>query len=206
MEKNELIPATSSIITAYFLYFVTFYVRPLNFWLDISVSTFIFFILAVIFSKPFPITWPARWKNLVIGFLSAILLYFIFLIGGEMSKFLPFGTSGINSIYYLAMYQNKIVLTLLLIFPISIGEESLWRGFIQYKLARRYGGWVGYIVAVLGDSTTHISSLNPILVIAAFVSALVWAYLFKATNDLSTSITSHIVWDIFIFVLFPIRV
>lgn len=189
---------------AYILWFVTFYVKPSNFWIDISISSLILFSIAIKFSKPFPMARIPKLRNIVVGISSAAFLYLVFLAGGSAISFLHLGTAYVGSIYSLASNTNPFLLTILLAFPIASGEESFWRGYIQEKFSRRFGPVTGIIVSILGDTTVHISSLNPVLVGAAFVTSICWALIFRYTHDLSASLTSHIIWDILVFVILPV--
>ena len=190
---------------AYLLWFTTFYVKPLNFWLDISVSTLILFILSFAVSKKLPIRRPVRPGHLALGVVSAILLYFVFAGGREVARLLPFGAIGIRSIYGLAESLNPVLIAVLLVFPIAVGEEVYWRGTIQTQIARRYGRPVGYAIAILANATVHLPAANPMLLVAALVSSLVWGYLFLVTNDLLPSLVSHVLWDLLVFVILPLN-
>jgi membrane protease YdiL (CAAX protease family) len=143
--------------------------------------------------------------RVALGAVSAILLYFVFVGGREVARLLPFGASGIRSIYSLSESLSPVVIAVLLVFPIAVGEEVYWRGTIQTQITRRYGRPVGFAITVVANVTVHLPAANPMLLVAAFVSSLVWGYLFLATNDLAPSLVSHVLWDLLVFVVFPLN-
>lgn len=194
--------AVISIPVAYLLWFVTFYIKPSNFWLDISLSSLVLFSISL-YSKP-----PLRNISplyIFVSILSAIFLYLLFYFANNLSYLIPVANKNIQFIYGLAVGVNPLLLLLILIFPIASGEEFFWRGLVQRAFSERYGAFAGYLISVFGDTTVHLSSLNPILVLSAFITSIVWGYLFLYTKSLTVSLISHVLWDILVFVLFPIR-
>ena len=49
----------------------------------------------------------------------------------------------------------------------------------------------------------HVVSLNPMLILAAAVCGLYWGLLFQREQNLIPLIISHSLWDVLIFVFFP---
>ncbi|MEK6655039.1 MAG: CPBP family glutamic-type intramembrane protease [Thermodesulfobacteriota bacterium] len=49
----------------------------------------------------------------------------------------------------------------------------------------------------------HAVSLNPMLILAAGVCGLYWGLLYQREQNLIPLIISHSLWDLLIFVLFP---
>lgn len=111
----------------------------------------------------------------------------------------------INSIYAIRSEQNLWVIALLLAFVIAPAEEIFWRGFLQRRLSHRYGVIFGFILATLGYVLVHVWSFNFMLIAAAAICGGFWGLLFAFTRSLWPAIISHIVWDITIFLLLPIR-
>jgi membrane protease YdiL (CAAX protease family) len=140
------------------------------------------------------------------GLASAFLLYAVFWIGHFIStRIFPFADDQINSIYAIRSEQNLWVIALLLAFVIAPAEEIFWRGFLQRRLSHRYGVIFGFILATLGYVLVHVWSFNFMLIAAAAICGGFWGLLFAFTRSLWPAIISHIVWDITIFLLLPIR-
>jgi membrane protease YdiL (CAAX protease family) len=55
------------------------------------------------------------------------------------------------------------------------------------------------------DACIHLLTLNPLWVVTTFIVDSIWGLTYHFTRDLSSSMTSHFVWDAAIFILFPIR-
>jgi len=148
-----------------------------------------------------------RLRSIVFGLAGAALLYGIFYEGAWMvSTYHPFGITSASetSIYSLiSSPANPIYLQVVVLLLDSAGYESFFRGVLQRRLRPRFGIMGAPAVAAL-DAVLHIATLNPLWVCATFVTDLLWGvtYHYEGTQS---SFTSHLVWDIAIFILRPIR-
>jgi membrane protease YdiL (CAAX protease family) len=96
------------------------------------------------------------------------------------------------------------MIALLLIFPIAPGEETYWRGLVQRRLTERVGPRAGLLLSASVYSMVHLPTLNPTLILTAFIGGLVWGALYELTGNLVPVIISHTLWDILIFVILPL--
>jgi hypothetical protein len=145
-------------------------------------------------------------RFILTGLLAAAFLYAAFWVGHFIStKMLPFAASQVDSIYTLRAGQNPWLIAALLFFIIGPGEEIFWRGFVQKRLSKKYGVFVGFIVAAAVYTLVHVGSLNLMLIAAAGLCGAFWGLLFAATGNLWPCIISHAVWDVVIFILLPIH-
>ena len=143
--------------------------------------------------------------DIVLGFISAVILYLTFWIGYyALSVLFDFVSDQVVMIYANKSDAPKYIIALLLMFIIAPAEEIFWRGFIQKRLSQKYGAILGLIFGALLYTFVHIYSLNFMLLIASAVCGIFWGILFSITNRLWPSIISHALWDVTIFVLFPI--
>jgi len=85
-----------------------------------------------------------------------------------------------------------------MVFIIGPGEEIFWRGFLQRKWTEKHGSLTGLILAVLFYAGVHISSG------AAAVCGLFWGVLYLRYRSVIMLIISHTLWDLLIFLAFPI--
>ncbi len=146
---------------------------------------------------------PVAW-----GIVSAAALYLVFVAGNETIRQLhPFGIQSSNaaSIYSLiASSANPAYLQVAALLFDAAGYESFFRGTLQAHLGARLGVGSAPAVAAL-DAAIHIITLNPLWVATTFIADLVWGLTYHYSGDLTSSFTSHFVWDIVIFLVFPLR-
>jgi hypothetical protein len=200
-KANELAYLTSSLILAYLLWFIIFFLKPFNFWLEMSMATILLLAISYkkcIFNKQISV------KSFILGLIAAAILYLIFLVGNFAAGYLPSAKKEISLIYSLSSTLDIRIASFLLVFPIAVGEEFFWRGFVQAKLSNIFGEVRGFLMASLAYASVHLSSLNFMLFLAAFAGGLWWGYLFKKSKDLVLVIISHAFWSLLIFVLIPI--
>ncbi len=139
------------------------------------------------------------------GLLAAAFLYAVFWIGHVVSTHvLPFAAGQVDAIYTIRSGQNRWVIAGLLFFIIGPAEEIFWRGYIQRRLSKRCGLLAGLIIAAAVYTLVHVWSLNLMLLAAAAVCGGFWGLLFAVTGNLWPGIISHAVWDVMIFILWPI--
>lgn len=91
---------------------------------------------------------------------------------------------------------------LLLIGP---AEEIFWRGYVQHTLSACYNPDKGLIITTLLYTLVHVASCNFMLIMAALVAGAVWGLCYRLfPNRFGAIILSHALWDVAVFVVFPI--
>ncbi len=204
-EKQNFIPVIISIIVAAILWYFMFVIKPMNFWIEMSISILILVIAALFSGCVLPRLKKVELRHVIIGIASAALLYFVFYMGNIVSGYIfPFKDAQISSVYSIRSQGNLVWIGLLLLFVIGPGEEIYWRGYIQKTFSGRFGENKGYLIATLLYAGVHIITGNFMLIIAALVCGLFWGWLYKKEKSLVPVIISHALWDLTIFVLFPI--
>jgi membrane protease YdiL (CAAX protease family) len=174
-----------------------------NFWLKIGLSVFIVSIYSFFFERPKIHFNP---KSILWGFLSAFILYLIFLIGDKIAFFIISSSKGqVEKIYLMGIKTNKIFVFLLLLLITGPGEEIFWRGFLQRRLMERFGTMIGFILSTAIYGGVHIFSRNLILILAALVAGAFWGFLYLWKRDLLIQIISHSIWGGIIFVIAPVK-
>jgi membrane protease YdiL (CAAX protease family) len=140
-----------------------------------------------------------------LGLLSAGVLFGLFYAGNIFSrKFLPFAGTGIADIYGFKAQASPLRVALLMVLVIGPGEELFWRGFLQRRVQQEQGPWKGFAIATSVYALIHIGSGNLMLILAAGLCGLCWGFLYLRARSLLTNMVSHTVWDISIFLLFPL--
>lgn len=113
-------------------------------------------------------------------------------------------SEGVSRVYELHSSVSSILIGSMLVFPIGPGEEIYWRGLIQRNFAERFGANTGFLTATAAYALVHLPTLNPPLILTAFIGGLVWGYLYKKTGSLVPAVISHVLWDLLIFVVAPL--
>lgn len=149
-----------------------------------------------------------KYSSVMFGLASAAVLYGIFYAGGWLVANLhPFGitTASETSIYSLiSSPSNPIYLQAGVLLFDSAGYESFFRGVLQERLTPRLGVGAAPAVALL-DAGIHVLTMNPLWVAGTFITDTVWGLTYHYGRGTQASFTSHLVWDLAIFVVWPIK-
>jgi len=184
-------------------------IGPLDFWWWMSANLLVLICLSLIFDKRYLNLLKEDFssgtgKKILLGVLSAAILYGIFWIGNLLSrKWFGFAGEGIQGVYDFkgnASYFRILGLMALIIGP---GEEIFWRGVIQRWFSDRLGGTKGFILALLIYTGVHVFSFNIMLIVAAFVAGLFWGLMYLKFKSVFANIISHTLWDIMVFLILP---
>jgi uncharacterized protein len=141
---------------------------------------------------------------LTYGVISGLVLYLLFWTGDFLFNLLQIPIQAdISRLYKLfspTLFWHYLSLMLIAV-P---GEEIFWRGFIQKRLLHYMGQRWSVIVSSLMYASVSLYSGEWILVLAAVISGLFWGSLYIWKRSIPLVIVSHLVFDLFIFILFPL--
>lgn len=144
-------------------------------------------------------------RSVVVGVVSAAALYGVFWVGKHVAGWiLPYAAGQIDSVYDLREGVPTWIIAVVLVVVMGPGEELFWRGFVQRRLSKRFGGARGVVAATTVYALAHVATGNLILIAAATVCGLFWGTLYARGKDLMPVIISHALWDLVIFVLLPL--
>ncbi|MEE8415331.1 MAG: CPBP family intramembrane glutamic endopeptidase [Desulfobacterales bacterium] len=139
------------------------------------------------------------------GVLSALFLYIVFYTGNIVSRqIFSFAKSGIENVYAFKSGVSPFRIAVLMVLLIGPGEELFWRGFLQRRLQMEQGRWRGFIIATSIYTLVHLASGNAMLILAAGLCGLFWGFLYVQKGSILLNIVSHTVWDVAIFLVFPV--
>ena len=204
MNKRVVIP----ILIAAFLWFLMFSkwtAHWFNFWIGIAISAAILMMIAIVLRKEILKQFQFNWKSIGFGLLSAVALWIIFYFGEYFAGLLfGFAREQVDSIYSMKDGQNKLWIALGLLFVMGPAEEIFWRGYVQHSLIEKHGEWKAFFIATLIYSLIHIWSFNFILIMAAMICGIFWGLMYRYNKNLVPLIISHAVWDVAVFIVFPI--
>lgn len=146
------------------------------------------------------------WSNVCLGVAVAVGLWGIYWTGDKISAWLfDFARPQVDAIYGLKAGESPWLLSLLMLVLIGPAEEIYWRGYVQRTLSLRWGANAGFVVSTLLYALVHAGSCNFMLVMAALVAGVVWGGLYRLyPRRMWAIIVSHAVWDVAVFVWFPI--
>ncbi len=178
----------------------------INFWYGMAFSGGLLSVLALIIDrKTLNEIYVFKANHIIIGLVSAAILYVVFYAGNYFSKLLfSFAESQVGGIYSNKDQADYVIISLLLLFWIGPAEEIFWRGFVQHNLNKEYGVVKGLIFSSLVYALVHIWSFNFILIMAALICGFFWGYMFNRYKSVVPGIISHAVWDFVIFILIPV--
>lgn len=129
-----------------------------------------------------------------------------FWLGDKVSSWMfDFARPQVDSIYGMKEGESPWLLAALLLLLIGPAEEIFWRGYVQRTLSKRWNPNAGFVVATLIYALVHAGSCNFMLVMAALVVGAAWGALYRFfPNRFAAIILSHAVWDVAVFIFFPI--
>ncbi|HVN71174.1 MAG TPA: type II CAAX endopeptidase family protein [Desulfomonilia bacterium] len=197
----------SAIILAFVLWFVTFYLEGLNFWIKIAFSATT---LAALSARVNTLRAnKLLFDRLAVfqGIIAAVVLYLVFWAGKIVSSCIfPFASQQVSAIYGKGAGFSSLTIFFILLFLTGPCEEIFWRGFLQRNLMSRYGEYPGWLLATMIYTGVHIWSFNFMLIGAAAVAGSFWGLLYMKLKRLDSIIICHSLWSAFIFAVVPLRI
>lgn len=205
--KRAIVP----ILVACVLWFAMFspWTAPhLNFWLTMAAAGVILTSMSLAISGELrgKLKSSFRWSDILIGIIIGIALWGIFWVGDKVATWMfPFADGEIGSIYSMRDGMNFWTIGLLLTFVVGPAEEIFWRGFVQEECSKRWSPTIGFIITTAIYALAHVWSMNFMLVAAAAVAGGVWGLIYRLyPRRLWALVISHAVWDVAVFLIFPI--
>jgi len=208
VKEKHLPPALliGAVLLAALLWFITFALGGISFWVKISVSAATLAGLSLFLQPPRREEFRFDARAIALGLTAAAALYLVFCMGKAVSTTLfDFAGRQIGGIYTKATGMPMGVIALLLFFVTGPSEEIFWRGYLQRQLMKRFGRWPGWALATAVYAGVHVCSLNFMLVGAAAVAGAFWGAMYARCGNLAPVIVSHSVWSAVIFAVFPMQ-
>jgi len=194
-------------IGLWFIMFSPWTAPHLNFWLSMLFSACVLLAMSFYLGKDWKEQFSVNFHAVWIGVFSAVLLWGIFYIGNFFSNLLfDFARPQVHNIYGLRDGSSHKLIALELLFIIGPAETVFWQGFIQRRMMGAMGAWKGFIITTLIYALAHVWSFNFMLLMAALVCGAFWGFMYMKLKprNLVPLLISHAVWDVMVFVLFPI--
>ncbi len=205
MNNNRLILPVLLATALWFMMFSPWTAPYLNFWICMGISASILTLMSFLLRKDMRADFKWNIRSIVIGLVSAVVLWLVFYIGEAASTAIfNFARPQVDSIYSMKDGFNKVALILALLFIIGPAEEIFWRGYIQHSLSLKYGSNKAFIFTTLLYALVHIWSFNFMLIMVALVCGIFWGLMYKYSKNLASVCISHAIWDVAVFIIFPI--
>ena len=185
-----------------------FVLKPFNFWLSMAFSTSLLSGISIYYFKDQLSVKNFKPGDILIGISSALFLYFIFWFGKYILDnfgIIPNHNQNISSVYANKGAFPGWLVAMLLFFPIGFGEEIFWRGYLQRLLTDKHGKWIGFFITVFFYVVVHIPTMNIVLLLASLIVGVYWGLIFLWRGNIVTALISHMLWDPFIFIIFPLN-
>lgn len=203
--EREIRAIALTVIAAFALWYFAFQTEVGNFWTRLSLAAATLAASALALTPDRVKLFQFRWRDIAIGVISALALYGIFWLGKQIAPLiLPFATAQISSVYANRAQLDLVWIGLLLFFLVGPSEEIFWRGFVQHQLSERFSAPAALLATTAIYALVHIWTLNLILILAAAGAGLFWGWLYQRAQSLVSVIVSHALWDLLIFVAFPL--
>ncbi|KMJ58276.1 hypothetical protein AB685_10220 [Bacillus sp. LL01] len=177
-----------------------------HFWILFSISLFILMLLGLNCGKTDSRKKkPLTLQDVIFGLITGSILYGAFLTAYLLLKVLPLPLLPfVDELYRIvgpSSWWHYVALVLIII-P---GEEVFWRRFVQPRVVKVVGRFQGVLVAAGMYAIAHIWTGNPMLVAAAATAGIAWGALYEWKKSLSLIIISHLVFDLWLLVIFPLN-
>ena len=146
---------------------------------------------------------PAR-RRVVMGLLSGVTLYLLFLVGALVVRETPLWPWVERVVDLTRTTAPTGLAVLVIVFATSPSEEVLWRGAVFARLTRRYGaGWRPVVLATVAYAGFVALSGSVVLALAALVCGAVWTRQRQVTGSIVPGLVSHALWSLLMFLWIP---
>jgi len=183
---------------------------PLDFWWGMSLSVAVLVTLGCLADRSQRLSLLQDWraglaKKIGLAVLSSLVLYGLFWTGNVLSRAaLPSAGREIEAVYSFKQDASVVRIVLLIVLVIGPGEELFWRGFVQRRWQQKLGRPSGWLLASLFYAAVHAGSGNSMLILSALVCGLYWGAIYARFRSVTLVAISHTIWDLLIFVFFPL--
>lgn len=191
------------LLLAHVLMFITFHDKAI-FWYMFTATMLILISYSIIHERS--VNQTSFFAYILYGLVSGIVLFAIFWMGNFIINLIHLPFAREISILYNNLSPKGIWHYIVLFLIIIPGEELFWRGFIQKRLTNLFNRTnASVLIASFFYASVQVYSGSFIHFFAAFVAGVFWGYLYLWKKSMPLLIISHLVFDFFLFILFPFR-
>ncbi|MGB5286648.1 MAG: CPBP family intramembrane glutamic endopeptidase [Polyangiales bacterium] len=139
--------------------------------------------------------------GLAVGLFMSLATWWLYPV--SVSVFPPIQTE-VETLYALLRQAPGPVRALPLLFLVVAAEELVWRGVAIDLFSKSFGPWRAMLFSALLYVLPQLALRSPLLIIVAFLCGLLWGSLRVRTRGLAAPLIAHLVWDILVFVMYPV--
>ena len=144
---------------------------------------------------------PAWFAGLVVGLGMALATWLLYPLS---TRIIPGLEGEVTELYALLRQPPGPVRALPLLVLVVATEELLWRGLaLDLFLRRLRPGWAILAAASL-SILPQLALQSPLLPAVGFACASIWGWLRVQYNGLAAPLLAHLLWDLLVFVMFPV--
>lgn len=195
-------------LVLWFVMFSPWTAPHLNFWLTMALSGVILTSMSLSISPELRSSLRENFRvsDVPLGVAIGAVLWGVFWVGDKVAVWMfPFADGEIGSIYAMRDGMDYLAIGALLLLVVGPAEEIFWRGFVQERLSVKCSPTMGFILTTAIYALAHIWSFNFMLIVAAAVAGGVWGLLYRLfPKRIWALVISHAVWDVAVFLIFPI--
>ncbi len=139
--------------------------------------------------------------GVAVGLVMSLATWWLYPV--SVSVFPPIQTE-VETLYALLRQAPGPVRALPLLFLVVAAEELVWRGVAIDLFSKSFGPWRAMLFSALLYVLPQLALRSPLLIIVAFLCGLLWGSLRVRTRGLAAPLIAHLVWDILVFVMYPV--
>jgi membrane protease YdiL (CAAX protease family) len=121
----------------------------------------------------------------------------------EVARHVPSVAADVATLYAAFRAPSPAVAAIVLA-PVVVGEELVWRGVVQGALVGRFGRRGGVLLAAAAYALAHAAIGSPLLVVVALLCGIAWGALRVASKSLLPPLVAHLVWDATVLLWLPV--
>lgn len=150
-------------------------------------------------------TWNATRRNVLVGIGAGLAMslatWALYPLSAEL---VPEIEIEVTKLYALLRQAPGPVAAFPVLVLVVLVEERVWRGLAIDLFGQSRPGLQAVILAGVVYTFPQIAFRSPLLVAVALACGLVWGALRLQTRGLAAPLIAHLLWDLLVFVLFPV--
>lgn len=179
--------------------------RLVGIWVAIGSAALVLGVATLVFDWPasrdgLRPTARAAMIGLAAGAVMSLCTYLVYPLALRIAPFIAADTAFL----YAAFRVPPAAVASLMLVPVILGEELVWRGAVQSALVRRFGPVRGVALAGILYGVAVAPLGSPILVVVAFACGVTWGTLRLTSASLVTPLLAHLLWDLLVLVWMPL--
>ena len=179
----------------------------LNIWIGTGAAALASILILWLGARPSVrsnLAWPTASSliaGLVVGLAMSLATWWLHPL--SVSLFPPI-QSEVETLYALLRQAPGPVRALPLLVLVVAAEELVWRGVAIDVFSRSFGPWRAMLFSALLYVLPQLALRSPLLIVVALLCGLLWGSLRVRTKGLAAPLIAHLVWDILVFVMYPV--